>query len=101
MDHLTWHFTEAMIVDVDDDPRSSRPSCRKPVKGARTMGTSKAALRGVWLAIIVLAGLVIGALAGVVFHALAAPLLAVIGAGGTVFIGVVTMGMNTWRFLTE
>lgn len=65
------------------------------------MDTGKTALRGVWLAIIVLAGLTIGALASVVVYAIAAPLLAVIGAGGTVFICVVTMGMNTWKFLAE
>jgi hypothetical protein len=65
------------------------------------MGNSKIAFRGVWLAIIVLTAVIVSAVAGVVFYAIGTPLPTVIGAAGAVFVGVVSIGMNVWKFLTE
>lgn len=65
------------------------------------MGNSKMAFRGIWLAIIVLTAAIAGALAGVVFYATRALLPTVIGVAGAVFVGVVSIGMSAWKFLTE
>lgn len=65
------------------------------------MGDSRIAFRGVWLAIIVLTAVVVSVAAGVVFYAIRASLPTVIGAAGAVFVGVVSVGVNVWKFLTE
>lgn len=64
------------------------------------MNTSTSSSRGIWLAVIVLAGLTLGILAGVVIYVVATPLPAVMGALA-VFGGVVKLGMGAMRFLTE
>lgn len=64
------------------------------------MGNSRTAFRGVWLAIIMLTAVIVSAGAGVVFYVIGASLPAVIGTVGAVFVGVVSVGVNVWKFLT-
>ncbi|MGH3530240.1 MAG: hypothetical protein ACRDS0_09540 [Pseudonocardiaceae bacterium] len=63
--------------------------------------SSRIAFRGIWLAIIILAAVVVGSLAGWVFYAIGALLPTAIGAASTVFVGVVCIGIKVWTFLVE
>jgi hypothetical protein len=62
---------------------------------------SSRAFRGIWVAIIVLAGMVAAIFAGVACHMAGAALLGELGGGGGVFLGVVTLGLTVLRFLIE
>jgi hypothetical protein len=60
-----------------------------------------AALRGLWLAVILLAGLVAAVLSGAVFWLAGTDVAAALAAGGATFIGVTSLGMAMRRFITD
>lgn len=64
------------------------------------MSDNDSALRGVWLAIIVLAGLLAAIVAGMVFRAAGTELTEALQAGGATFLSVVTLGLAARKFLT-
>ena len=65
------------------------------------MNGNNPSLRGIWLAIILLASVGGAAVAGGLFHMAGAALPAVMGAGGAAFMGMVSLGLAAYRFMTE
>jgi hypothetical protein len=65
------------------------------------VSTKEPTLRGLWLAVILLGGIVAGALGGAAFRAAGAPTTQALGAAVTVFVGAVTLGLAARRFLTD
>ncbi|GHG68603.1 hypothetical protein [Streptomyces griseocarneus] len=65
------------------------------------MDETTASTRGVWLAVILLAGLFAAAIAFAVFRAVGADLPLSLTAGGATFLGLTSLGLTTHRFLTE
>jgi hypothetical protein len=61
--------------------------------------TGAAALRGLWLAVILLAGLVAAVLSGVIFWLVGAGLAAALAAGGATFVGVASLGIAMRKFI--
>jgi hypothetical protein len=59
------------------------------------------ALRGVWLAIILLASMVAGIACGGVFSLLGDAPIAALTAGGAVFVGVATLGLAAHQFMKD
>ncbi|MEU7878275.1 hypothetical protein [Microbispora bryophytorum] len=57
--------------------------------------------RGLWLAVIVLGGVIVGAITCVVFRALDVDLAAALGAGGAAFVGSTTLGISARKYLIE
>lgn len=58
-------------------------------------------LRGIWLAIIMLASMVAGVACGVVFRLMGDAPTAALTASGAVFIGVATLGLAVYQFLKD
>jgi hypothetical protein len=71
-----------------------------PAQQDPAVPNGRLALRGIWVAIIVLTAVLASILTCVVFLAVHAPLAAVIGAPGAIFLGVVGTGVNVVKFLT-
>ena len=65
------------------------------------MNGSASAFRGLWLAIIVVAGAVVATITGLIFFFAHAPVLAVVGSSGAAFVTSVTLGIAAWRFVAE
>jgi hypothetical protein len=65
------------------------------------MNSTDPALRGLWLAIIAIAALVVALCAGVVIRASGAELPAALGAGGGTFAAAVTLGLTARKFLSD
>jgi hypothetical protein len=65
------------------------------------MRTNTAALRGLWLAVIVLAGLVAAVLGGAAFWLAGSGITAALAAGGATFLGVTSLGITVHRFLGD
>jgi hypothetical protein len=59
------------------------------------------ALRGIWLAIIMLASLVAGIACGVVFRLMGDAPTAALTVSGAVFAGVATLGLAAYQFLKD
>jgi hypothetical protein len=78
------------------DGRSSRPTPQDKVAG-----TSRTAIRGIWLAIIVLAAMVVSTITSVALVSVGAPSAATIGATSALFIGATGLGVNILKFLTD
>jgi hypothetical protein len=55
--------------------------------------------RGLWLAIITLAALVLGLIVGIVVSATGAGLLAALSAGGCTVSGAMALGITAWLFI--
>jgi hypothetical protein len=64
------------------------------------MENNGTAVRGLWLAVILLTGVVAAVLAGAVFWLAKSDLAAVFTASGATFIGITSLGMAMRRFLT-
>jgi hypothetical protein len=58
-------------------------------------------LRALWLAILVLASVVVAMIAGVLFYLAGAGIREAITAAGAAFAGVMTLGLAIWRCLTD
>lgn len=85
----------------DDQQPASGHGPGSPDRLDNTVDTGKLAVRGIWVAIIALTALLASALTCGVFLAVHAPLAAVIGAPGAIFLGVIGTGINVLKFLTE
>jgi len=55
--------------------------------------------RGLWLAVIALAALVVALIAGLTVYVAGAPLPVALGDGGMAFVAAVTLGIACWQFL--
>jgi hypothetical protein len=59
------------------------------------------ALRGIWLAVIMLASTVAGVACGLVFSLMGDAPIAALTASGAVFVGVVTLSLAAYQFLKD
>ncbi|WP_432097335.1 hypothetical protein [Streptomyces sp. bgisy100] len=57
--------------------------------------------KGIWLALILLAGLGVAAGAAVLFYVAGAAATTVLGAGGASFMGASSLGLAAHRFMVE
>jgi len=76
-------------------------SHQRPESEVPEMNSNEPALRGLWLAVITLAALVLGVCSGVAFHVSGAELPTSLGSGGGAFVAVMTLGLSARRFLSD
>lgn len=62
---------------------------------------NRPALRGIWLAIIVLASTMAGVTCGVVFRSMGDAPIAALTASGAAFVAVATLGLAMYQFLKD
>ena len=65
------------------------------------MRNTGAALRGLWLTVILLAGLVAAVISGAAFWLAGTGVGAALAAGGATFLGVTSLGLTMHRFLSD
>lgn len=65
------------------------------------MDSTSSAFRGLWLAIIVVAGAVVATSTGLIFYVAHAPMLGIVGSSGVAFAASVTLGIAAWKFVAD
>ena len=65
------------------------------------MRNTGAALRGLWLTVILLTGLVTAVISGAAFWLAGTGVAVALAAGGTTFLGVSSLGLTMHRFLSD
>lgn len=86
-----------MLISSTSKGDTDSPTERKE----HGMDRMKAEHRGIWLAIIVLAGIVTAAITSTVLYLTGAPVAVVIGSAGAVFIAAVSLGIKIWGFIAD
>jgi hypothetical protein len=98
---LTWHFVDDKLAAMNSDQNPLNPMSSRPTQTDNAASTSRVALRGIWVAIILLAALMASVITCAVLLSTGAPLAAVMGAPGALFISLVSLGVTVLKFLTE
>lgn len=86
---------------MTNDQYPLNPTPAGPTQTDSAASTSRVALRGVWVAIILLAALIASAITCAMLLSTGAPVAAVMGAPVAVFISLASLGVKVLKFLTE